>query len=157
MRIMALTSALCCLAVLLLGVGALPAWAEIDEIQKLDFGRWIVTRNDSSYSVTVQTDGSYTHSPQLILLSPPEPGIYTISELPDNTIINSVVVTMIQTLQGSGGQVFTMDNFQTIYPPSTSPTGEAGITLGGRALTSGNGQGYGDGNYSGELRIQINL
>ncbi len=135
-----------------------PAFAAITELQKLRFGKWSVTNNNSVHSITVAPNGSYSTSAPgaVIMLTPPQPGIYRITGLPAFTAIGSVVVTMNQSMQGGGGPAFIMDNFTTSVS-STNGAGEADLTLGATAKTSGTGQGYADATYSGELHIEINL
>jgi hypothetical protein len=142
-------------AAFFLTVFPFPCHADLDEIQALDFGRWAITSNSASYHITVQTDGSYSNSSQLVMLEPPQQGIYQVDGLPPNADILSVDVTMVQPLQG-GGEEFTMDNFQVIAPDANG-LGVTTITLGARANTSGNGGSYSDGPYSGVLEIEINL
>lgn len=140
----------------LLSSGAVFAQTELFETQALEFGEWVITDNSTSHSITVETDGSYTHSPDLIMLDPPQQGIYQITGLPNNAIINSVTVIMTQPLEGGGSESFTMDDFDAIAP-NADVNGETVVTLGATAYTSGNNNAYGDGDYSGELSLQINL
>lgn len=133
-----------------------PARADINELQPLNLGRWVVTRNNTQYHITVNTDGSYSNSSQLIMLDPPQPGIYQINDLTPSSPINSVTATVLTPLSGDG-QSFALDNFQVLAPPATDGAGEATVTLGLRARTSGNGQGYSDTTYNGTLQIDIHL
>lgn len=143
----------CALALCL--AGASPVRADISVIQALDFGEWVVTNNAAPRSVSVATDGSYNHAPQLIMLNPPQEGIYLIDGLPPGGTINSIDVTMIQPMQ-HGGQSFTMDNFDTVAA-DPDIDGETTLTLGARASTGGGGGGYPDGTYNGQLLITINF
>ncbi|MGZ9109228.1 MAG: hypothetical protein ACXW4B_10470 [Micavibrio sp.] len=132
------------------------AQAAVTEIQALDFGEWVVAGNDAVDNITVQTDGSFASSPGLIMLSPPQEGIFLFDGLPPSSVINSVDVTMTQPMTMGGGEVFTLDNFTTIAP-DTDPAGETTITLGARARTSGNSNPYGNGLFTGQLEIDINF
>lgn len=126
-------------------------------IQALNFGEWVVTNNNSAQTATVQTNGSYSNSPAMILLAPPEPGIYLISGLPANMNIQSVDVTMLTPMQ-SMGQSFTVDNFTTqLSSSNTGPSGETTLTLGARARSSANGNPYPDTTYTGDIMIVLNF
>lgn len=146
----------CALTGVLILCNPLPALADINELQPLNLGRWVVTRNTSQFHITVNTDGSYSNSTQLIMIEPPQQGIYQVTDLPPFTPISSVTVSVFTPLAGDG-QSFTLDNFQAIAPPATDGAGETTITLGLRARTSGNGNGYSDTTYNGTLQIDINL
>jgi hypothetical protein len=133
-----------------------PACADINEVQKLSFGKWAVTNNNSIRTITLGTDGNYTNSPSMVMINPPQVGIYNIDGLPPGTSFPSVNVTMTQQMRGAGGPAFTVDNFTTLIP-ATNGAGETTLTLGATAKTSGNGQGYPDDTYEGELNIDLNL
>lgn len=131
--------------------------AQHSVIQALNFGEWVVTNNNSTQTATVQTNGSYSNSPAMILISPPEPGIYLISGLPTNMTIQSVDVTMLTPMQ-SMGQSFTIDNFTTqLSSSNTGPSGETTLTLGARARSSANGIPYPDTTYTGDIMIVLNF
>lgn len=135
-------------------IASIPARADITENQALYFGEWVITDNDGVHSITVNTDGSYGNSPELIVITPPEEGIYDVDGLPPNAVINGVTVLMTDPLRLGGGETFSMDNFDTIAPDA-DPAGETTVTLGARARTSGNGAGYADGRYNGTLTIEL--
>jgi len=130
------------------------ALADITENRALYFGEWMVTDNDAQHSITVNTDGTYSSSPELIMITPPEEGLYDVDGLLPGTIINGVTVLMTDPLRLGGGQTFTMDNFDTIAPDADI-NGETTVTLGARARTSGNGLNYADGRYDGTLTIEL--
>ena len=131
--------------------------AAVIEIQPLDFGRWLVAGNNGVQNITLQTDSSYSNSAGIIMLSPPQAGIFLISGLPISQIISSVTITMTQAMSSGAGEVFTMDNFTYDAPPSTDGSGEATITIGARARTSGNGNPYANDVFNGDLEITFNF
>lgn len=145
----------CALTGVLILCNPLPALADINELQPLNLGRWVVTRNTSQFHITVNTDGSYSNSTQLIMIEPPQQGIYQVTDLPPFTPISSVSFTLVAPMS-YGGQSVTLDNFQYLIP-TTDGAGETQLTVGMRARTSGNSQGYEDGQYSGTLEVDINL
>lgn len=135
--------------------GSANAWADLTELQPMNLGRWVITKNDSKYSIIINTDGSYSSAPQLIMLDPPQPGIYRIDDLPKSMPITNVTVTVFDPLDG-GGQSFLLDGFQ-VLAPDTNDDGEATLTVGLRIRTSGNGEGYGDDVYNGALQLDIHF
>jgi len=150
------TKAALCLALFLAAMQATPARsADVIQVQTLNFGKWVVTDNDAPHFITIATDGSYDNSPELIMLEPPQEGIYDLSGLPEDAIINGVTVIVSDPLD-AGSSMFALDDFQVIYPP-TAPGGEISVTIGARASTTGDGQNYGDGVYNGTLTIEIHL
>lgn len=144
----------CLTWIFIIHIGA--AHAGVTEIQALDFGEWIVAGNNSVDSVTVQTNGAYSSTAGIIMLSPPQEGMFLFDNLPTSSAINSVIITMTQPMTIGGGEVFTVDNFTTIAP-DTNPSGETIITIGARAVTSGNGNAYGNGVFTGQLEVDINF
>ena len=136
-------------------LGISSAYANIIEIQPLDFGQWAITNNSGIKYITIQPDGSVTHSPELVNFNKtPQQGVYRVDGLPPSTAINAVNVNMIDPLQG-GNQVFTMNNFQVVYDPVSNISGEINITLGATARTTGTGVPYDDAVYNGTLQLDI--
>lgn len=138
-------------------LGAAPAAAQtITEDTPFYFGRWVITDNTSNHTITVDANGSYSHSPELIPLLNPQPGTYIVTGLPSFAVINNVMITPASTITGPGGQVFTMDNF-TFICPNANFDGETNLTIGARARMSGNGQPYANGAYQGQLNVVIDF
>lgn len=133
-----------------------PAGAQIFQEQALDFGRWIIRNNASNYTITVLPDNSYSSSPSLIQLGGPQPGIYRIEGLTPFTACGSVNVHMTQPMRRPGAPAFTLDTFDTECTPS-DVNGIAWVTLGARAVTSGNGLAYHEGAYQGDLSLTVNF
>ena len=80
-----------CLSTLIGAGWTRPAYAQsITENQRLDFGTWFLAGNPASYSITINADGSYSSSPELIMLSPPQEGFYLVTGLPSFANILSV-------------------------------------------------------------------
>ena len=132
------------------------AHAAVIVLQELNFGEWLIKSNIGVQSVTVQTDGSYSNTADMIMLLPPTQGIYVIDGLNPSSVIASVNVTMLTPLSNGSGEDFTADTFTTISP-DTDAGGQPTITLGARARSSGNGLSYTDGVHNGTLEIVINF
>jgi hypothetical protein len=133
-----------------------PAWADVVEIQRLNFGTWYIPGNGSVYTVTVNLDGSYSHSTQLTMVSPPQVGIYDIGGLTPNDAINSIDVSQNAPLENGAGS-FDMDGFATSSSGGTDSSGRVTVTVGASAHTTGLGGGYPTGTYTGYLDLDFNL
>lgn len=146
------------LLVLLFAFWSLPARADdVIVLQPLRFGSWIIPGNSAVYSVTVQPDGSYSNSPQLIMISPPSEGIFDIGALPANATINSLDVNQNTPLE-LGGQNFDMAGFQTSLSSGvTDNNGRVTVTVGATASTTGTGGGYPSGLYTGALDLNFDM
>jgi len=130
--------------------------AQVIELQQLQFGEWVVTDNATQQTVTVNPDGSSSYSSGLIMLQSPQHGIYRIEGLPPFSTIIGFDIVMTQAMDGPGAPTFSMDSFQTSADP-VDGNGETILRLGATARTTGDGQGYPDGTYDGELTIDIDL
>lgn len=133
-----------------------PAAAQvtINENERLHFGRWVVTNNQSNHNIIINSNGSYSHSPSLIMLETPRAGEYFVSGLTSFAVINNVHVTQTSPMSGPGGQSFMLDNFDVICP-NADFDGNTVLTLGARATLSGNAAPYANGNYAGQLTVAI--
>lgn len=137
-------------------VMASAAHADPVTIQKLNFGRLLLKKNNSAQNITLNTDGSYTTTSEIIVLEAPEVGIYQIDGLNPNATISSVTVNVTSPLQcGCSSEQYFLDNFNVIAPP-TNGAGVTTVTIGGRARTLGNGNAYGSGLYEGEISLSFN-
>lgn len=132
---------------------SISAKADISLVQKLRFGEVVITNNNNQHSITVNTDGSFSHSGSIININDPQPGIYQIEDLVPNSIIY-ITATQSQPLS-AGGNFFTLNNFQIVHSNSDA-SGLTNITLGATAQTSGNSAPYDSQTYNGTIQIQIN-
>jgi hypothetical protein len=134
-----------------------PAHAAYITIQALDLGSWFIPNNSGVYTITINTDGTSSHSPELTKVKGPTKGIYDIGDLPVSTTILSIDVAQ-NTPMTFGGSTFTLGSFQTsTNAPATDGAGRVTLTLGLTASTSGNGTPYPDGTYSGLVDVTINF
>jgi len=143
------------LFLLLAGLGSARA-DDVIVLQHLRFGTWLFPDNDSVYSITVEPDGSYSNSPELTMLSPPNEGIFDIGDLTPNSAINGLDVTQNTPLE-RGGQNFDMTAFQTQAPGSTDNNGRVTVNLGATANTTGTGGMYAAGLYSGSIDLEFDI
>ncbi|MGH1403040.1 MAG: DUF4402 domain-containing protein [Alphaproteobacteria bacterium] len=133
------------------------AFSAVVVVQALSFGNFVSKNNDAQYDITINTDGSYSFdSAGFILIDPPQEGIYDIDGLNVSAAIVSVSVTQIVQLTGAGN-AFQMVDFQETHPSMTDGLGQARITIGATARTSGAGTTYRDARYSGTVEIEVNF
>ena len=130
--------------------------ATANVIQALNFGTWYITSNATTYSVSIATDGSYSHSPETVMIAPPRQGIYDVSGLTPNTAL-SITITQISPLDSGGGEQLDMDSFVSDSASTSDGAGHLSLTVGGRAVTSGSGSGYATGLFTGQLDIDFNM
>lgn len=134
---------------------AADSYAAITESQRLNFGRWYVQGNNSVETITVSPLGAVSSSsPNLIMFTAPQPGIYTVNGLGAFTLINSVTVLPNQPMTFSGQQ-FTITNFTTNHSPNADAAGILVLRIGADAQTSGDGNGYPAGPYTGQIDIEV--
>lgn len=145
------------LITLLLCLGTATARADINTIQPLSFGKWVIANNRAVRSIIVSPSGTYSASSGVIMIAPPQQGIYQIGDLPANSVINNVTVIETSPLRGGGPRSFTTDDYQVAFPPATDATGHATVTIGATAHTSGDGGGYNDAIYTGTLELTFDL
>lgn len=123
--------------------------------QELSFGEGIVTDNSIQQSLTMEFDGDYTADPGILLVTPPQPGIYLLEGVIPFTAISNVTVTVDQQMNGPG-EGFTIDNFDINYPPNVDANGEAVIRLGARMRTSGNSNAYSESSiFQSEMTLNV--
>ena len=142
---------------LLLCLLSVPAMADdVIVIQALRFGSWVIPGNNSVYTVTVETNGSYSNSPELAMITPPTEGIYDVGDLPPSSAINSLDVTQNTPLEFSG-KSFEMDDLEAISIGTTDSNGRVTVAVGATAKTTGDGGGYPSGNYTGVLDLNFDI
>ncbi len=133
------------------------SYAAVTVDQAFNFGSFIAMRNDVSYDIVVNTDGSYSYDgAAYVEILPPQPGIYLFDGLPSSTAITSVDVTQGSPMIGVGS-FFSLVDFQETHPATTNGVGEAQIYIGATARSSGNGTPYSDQTYLGSVDITINF
>lgn len=133
------------------------AFAGVTVVQPLEFGAYVVKRNDAQYDITVTSGGSYSYSSVgYIMISPPQEGIFDIDGLPISTAVASVDLTQSIPLSGSGDN-FQMVNFTKVHNPTTDSSGVLRIAIGATARSSGSGIIYSDQTFNGQIDIQVNF
>jgi len=133
-----------------------PLRAGVTVNQAFTWGTIGMTDNNSPSSLTVLTNGSTIVTGSIVQITPAEPGIFRITELPPNTSISSITVGVISPMQRGASEVFTTANFIVDHPASATGR-NLDITIGGRLLTTGSGTGYIDGLYGTTLELTINF
>lgn len=146
------------LGVLLLCCVQQQAWAGVTTVQQLQFGSYIVKKNDAVYTITVNIGGVTTYDPSgFIQISPGQDGIYDLDGMTPFDAITSVTITQVTPLAGPSGPNFQMNSFTETHPAQVDAGGVVRVRLGASADTSGSGMAYIDQTYTGQLLIQINF
>ncbi len=133
-----------------------PASAALITIRALDYGLFVVMKNDAQYDLVVNSDGTYSFdAASFVELVPPQAGIYDIDGLTPNAAIVSIT-TSASLLQSGSGRNFEVVDIQADGPTTTSPTGVARILLGATVRTSGSFLNYTDEVMNGVIRVEVN-
>jgi hypothetical protein len=136
--------------------GANTALAQVvmTETQKLHFGKWYFSGDNSPVTISVDTNGVMNvNSPDITMFTAPRPGVYTITGLPANAMINGVNIIVSES-PNMGAGTFTVQNFTTSIPDADS-NGRTILRIGAELVTAGGGNGYLGGMYNGSIDIEI--
>lgn len=127
----------------------------IEEIRPLNLGALAVPGNTAAAELTLQLNGVLTAGAGLIVVSPAHTGLYEISGLPANVKATVTVTSTALTLMGAGaGERLHLSSFETPHL-FTSPSGQLSFPLAVTATSSGNGNGYFDGDYLANATMTI--
>lgn len=131
----------------------------LNQTRGMDFGRIALTDYNAVGTLVLDPDGSYSASPEIIVLDPPTPARFEATGMPPNTAAVVSVTNADATLGGSGtGRFFAIRDYVT--SPATVVSNGAGnllFDLGATLSTEGGGQSYSDGNYSANITVTIVL
>lgn len=147
-----------CFLSLCLVMGASQACAQsVSQSRAMDFGRIALTSYAQVGTLVLDPDGSYTASPEIIVLDNPVPARFEGSGFPINTAATLVVTDGNATLGGGGtGQIFTVKDY--VSSPPTLVTNGAGsliFDLGATLRTEGDGNPYTDGSYTTDITVSL--
>lgn len=143
----------------------MPLYAQetFDIVSPLTFGSFGITANDAAYDLTISHDNNLTHDNAFIVSSPaPSRGEMLLENLPPAT---EVIITFDNgTMVRDGGPSspdFDIVDFTTNQPTPlqfvTTGAGTLTVYFGATLRTSGNGQVYRSGPYSGSYDITIDF
>lgn len=132
------------------------AQAGVSTTQSLDFGVFIVPKNDAQYDVSINTLGNVTTDATLSQIEAPQVGIYVIDGLTPGATVSNVVVTEQSSMSFSARE-FNLVNFEVSYPATVNGAGELTVTIGATARTTGNATSYITGKYNGMITVQVIL
>lgn len=124
--------------------------------QPLSFGQFALTAPSYEQTIIINLNGTYSHSPGFLMMTPPVPGHYVITGLPASIPVLGVQITQNLSMSRPDSASLTMDNFQVIHDPATDGGGMLNISI-GATLRSQPGGKYRDGYYAGELNVEIQL
>lgn len=130
-----------------------------DQARSMDFGRIALTTYSQVGTLVVHPDGSYTATPEILVLDPPSAARFDATGFPANTAATLSVTDADATLGGGGaGQAFTIRDF--VSAPgvlSTNGAGNMTFDLGATLRSAGDGQVYPDGSYSTTITLTLVL
>lgn len=150
-------------SLLALLASAAPAGAQTyDVVIPLSFGTFAITANDAPYDLTVSETGAVSNdAPFAVGSTGPVRGEMDLEALPGNTDINVSFDPGTLEPDDGPGPAFTVTDFTitTDQPPAnqfrTTPAGHITLYYGATLRSSGDGQSYISGDYSGDFDITI--
>lgn len=139
---------------------AVPAQAqmEVNTVQSLGFGRFLLLNNNGQHAITVTPQGVTSYPAALVSIDDAQNGIYALSGFnPDTDVFVTFDPPSLPLACVCGGPVLTVDNF-TLDPamPHTDPAGAETIRIGARLRTDGTQAFYQAGTYTGQLTMIVN-
>lgn len=139
--------------------------ADMVQIQSLYFGQFAYVDNSVPRTIVIAPDDTVTYDDDIIEGNiPARRGEYQLTDFPPNMMIHTGVTVPTPptdggvTLTNSSGitlpasESFTLSNFTT-NEPITDGNGDATLYIGATLTTSGNGQNYDTGSYTGTYDI----
>ncbi len=127
----------------------------VDEIRPLHLGTLAVPANVTPASLVLHLNEQQTASTGIVVVSPAHTGRYEVSGLPANVNATITVTSIPLTLMGTGvGERLYLSAFET-PPLFTSPSGQLSFPLAVTATSSGNANGYLDGDYQANATMTI--
>lgn len=144
-----------CLCVLLPGMAmAVPTLTIIDDIT---FGQFAVRNNDAVHTIVVDENNNFSHSAAgFVPVTDPQRGEFLLEDLPPNSPVTVSVADTSITLNGGGvGTAFSIRDY-TFTSITTDGAGNATFYMGATLRTSGTGQYYESGSYSGTAVMTVN-
>ncbi len=130
----------------------------ITVLRQFLYGDLTILDNDAARSLTIAPDGTITNNPsEIVVLSDGDSAQIRLTGFPTNTTVTVSFLATNILFEGTGPQFFTISS--AVTSPSTITTdgaGESIFNVGTTLSTSGNGNYYSDGNYSGTIDITVN-
>jgi hypothetical protein len=153
-RLFALTAAL-----IIVGCPRPAPAATLTTIRQLNFGTLGMHNNNGVYSITVRTDNTFTHDPNIVFGVDPQCGEYLMTGLPTNDSLNVTITSPGDASPDIGGSPDFTSGSYTTSPPNGSLTsngsGQATLYVGATMKTLGNGTYYHTGHYTGSFDLTV--
>ena len=128
----------------------------VNQTQHLDFGSFVLKRNNAVYQLKVQKNGAVTSASSFIVITTPVPAMWELTDYPPNTLLTVSIPDAILSVGGAGtGNVFNLTDFTPTANLTTDGAGAATLRFGASLYTSGSGTMYADGSYSGDVSVTI--
>jgi hypothetical protein len=131
---------------------------EIDTVQPLRFGHFVMMNNNAPHALTVTPAGVTNYPPAFVPVDQAQNGQYSLQGFnPDSDLSITINPPSLPLACPCGSPVFTVDNFD-VEPDvvHTDPAGNATFRLGARLRSDGTQSFYRPGSYSGQLMLIIN-
>lgn len=127
----------------------------VDEVRPLNLGTLAIPTNSTPTSLVLQLNEQLIAAAGIVVVSPAYTGLYEVTGLPASVRATVTVTNTALTLMGSGaGEKLHLSSFAT-PPLFTNPNGQLTFPLAVTATSSGNGNGYLDGDYQANATMTI--
>jgi hypothetical protein len=144
---------LCCALAAMTPVFLAPATAqEMEFVQRPAFGRFAITDNNATHSIVVTPDNTITYDPAFIPVDDARHGIFNLKNLPAFTLPDVSIAPT--TLSAPGNPDFNIISPTHIIAP-TDVDGNTVLYVGATLQTTGSGENYRSGAYTGIMEITI--
>ncbi len=155
MRSSLLTATLLSLLALSIDMGGAHAQERYQRTQDLTFGRFAITNNSAQHYLTIDPNGNVTADPAYVLTEPPTySGAITLDQLLSSVPMSITFTDGTLSLNGLGSHpLFVVTDFTTNGPFVTTPAGTLDLRFGASLRSSGTGDVYENGPYSGTFDI----
>ena len=147
-------------SLLIIFLAPLPALAgTLTVIQNLSFGTMGMHNNSGVYSITVRPDNTFSHNPNIVFGVDPQRGEYFLTGMPPNDPIDITISSPGDAVPDLGGSDDFTSGSYTFSPPNGSFTsdgsGQGTLFVGATLKTSGTGDYYHTGHYTGSFDVTV--
>jgi hypothetical protein len=148
-------AALFSLLALTIGTGDAHAQERYQRTQDLTFGRFAITNNSAQHDLTIDPNGNVTADPAYVLTAPPTySGAIILDQLLSSVPMSVTFTDGTMSVNGSGiPPLFLVTDFTTNGPFVTTPAGTLNVLFGATLRSSGTGDVYENGPYTGSFDI----
>jgi len=132
------------------------AYAQIITIDSpLDYGEFVLRDNNNVNTIVINTDGTYTSSPDYIFFRDPQMGEVSLTNFTPLTTLNVNIGVTSLTAAGGTANFLTVSPFTTPSVITTDVNGDVSFEVGATLSSSGSGVLHSDGTYDGIFNVTI--